>query len=630
MKKVCLSLVMVLSMGVCDGLSGAGEVIAKLTDNLKKGGSAQHKDVSFAIHKETKSVIDRRLQEQLDKLKNNDEIKVQIYLDTVIEQDIISKMTVEAFLNSANEVSEKKVVTSDSILKSVIDRLSFEDKIAMIEEKRVEQVEKNRQKRVEKSNKMLDQLLKKLEKKSLDRLISFDEDAGILKVILRKNEILKFAKHSEYILAITPTETVNPNLDSAFDEIRLNTTWWPVRNFGGQGVGIYMNEWGNACFEQSNVTPIEDLIGLGGGAYTEDRERALHADQVAQSLRTASPQSHIYCSDERYSLPSNWKDDIHIVNYSWNSWTEGNENSTAWDHISASADNHSYNDNVQLFASAGNGCNDIANSTEGCQVGSPGKSHNTLTVGAYNDRTDRIASFSDWINPATGATKPEILAPGDNLTFAGDLGSASGTSFSSPLAAGMAASNISLMPLMKKHPALIKASMLAMATKNNIASNGDSQVNGVRAIQWNPDGWYSWWEHPNSFLNDADGQWKLLGTYNLRSGENVRVALSWLNRQEVCDGRAGGDSYTGPASHLCMELAMKVVNPNGSTVVFQNSKNRNWEAGNFYTSVAGDYEVYVWRNRNSYEWTKKYFWSSKKYYYNDVKLGLRITYIDNQ
>nr|MCH9812604.1 hypothetical protein [Campylobacterota bacterium] len=66
------------------------------------------------------------------------------------------------------------------------------------------------------------------------------------------------------------------------------------------------------------------------------------------------------------------------------------------------------------------------------------------------------------------------------------------------------------------------------------------------------------------------------------------------------------------------------------TVVFQNSKNRNWEAGNFYTSVAGDYEVYVWRNRNSYEWTKKYFWSSKKYYYNDVKLGLRITYIDNQ
>jgi hypothetical protein len=284
------------------------------------------------------------------------------------------------------------------------------------------------------------------------------------------------------------------------------------------------------------------------------------------------------------------------------------------------ADNFSYNDNVQLFISAGN---------DAGPVGSPGKSHNALTVGAYDDTTDTIGDFSSWINPATGAMKPEILAPGVGLDFAGGLGTDSGTSFATPLAAGMAASNISYKTAMKKHPALIKASMLAMATKSIEKGLAKPKPDGAMAVQWNPRGLYFWWDEPNSFLDDADGQWKLLGSYYLKANEKVKVAFSWSNRQSVCDGISSVGAYPAPESHLCMELDMKVLDPSGNTVVLANQKNSNWEYGYIDNTVAGYYKVYVTRERNTYERTITASGTIGKQT-NRAKLGLRFAYIDNE
>ena len=607
-------------------LDGGAEGVTSDPSESIIGGPVKKR--SFVVHNDPKSIIDANLQKQLDQLKANETIEVVIYLDVINdEDDAFDSSASVTYLENTNQISETEITTSDPDLNYAIEGLYFEDQLALIEERRAQHVETNRQRRIEKSKDKVTKLLAKLQKPKFDRLISLDESAGIVTVELRKNEIAKLARFPEYILSITLYSKDELNLESAFNNVRLNTTSWPVSSYGGQGAGIFMREGNNFCFEESDVDPIESVIGLGGGDYTEDRSANVHANRVAQSLRAASPRSHIYCSEERLSLPSAWKDQIHIVNYSWGN--TGGASSTAWDSDSAAADSLSYNENVQLFVSTGNGCNDVASSTAGCEVGSPAKSHNALSVGAYDDTTDRIGNFSDWINPATGATKPEILAPGVNLQFAAGISNTSGTSYSTPLAAGMAASNISLMPGMKKHPALIKASMLAMATKNNIQDNGDAKVNGARGIRWNPDGWYTWWDQSHTFLNDASGQWKELKTYNLRAGENARIALSWSNRQEVCDGSANGNSYTPPSSRLCLELAMKVVDPRGRQVVYQNVRNRNWQAANFYTSVAGNYKVYVWRTAHYYEWTKKYFWSSKKYHYNRAKLGLRVTYIDN-
>jgi len=592
----------------------------------------------IAIDNNSHSLIGEGLQEKLDQMRGKDTIEVVIYLDIMIDEEEnedgseLGSSGNQAYFSDTYDLNTAEVTTTDPYLNYAMEGLPYDDKLALVDQRRSQRAEKRRIRRTEKSKRQVNRLLKKLRKKRFNRLISFDESAGIIIAKLKKREIKKLSRFPEYILSITPHHEEEATLLDAFNDMRLNTTSWPVSTYGGQGVGIFMRESnGRYCFDQNKVRPIESTIGLGGGNYTEDRPTApssakefQHAESMAQALRAASPRSHIYCSNNAYSLPSAWRSNIHIVNYSWVKLES--DSTTAWDSVSERADTFSYNDNVQIFAATGNECENSG----WCSVASPAKSHNALSVGAYDHNTNKMGVFSAWRNPSTGARKPEIVAPGVGIDFAANVGSNEfGTSISTPLAAGMAASNISLISAMKKRPALIKASMLAMATKTDISNNGDVRLNGARGIRWNPDGFYSWWDRPHTFLDDASGQWKLLQTYNLRQGENARIALSWMNRAEVCNGSVKGRSYTPPSSRLCLGLAMKVVDPNGRQVVYQNAKNQNWQAANFYTSSAGNYKVYVWRTSHYFEWSKKYAWSSKKYHYNRAKLGLRVAYIDN-
>ncbi|HHB94469.1 MAG TPA: hypothetical protein ENK88_04920 [Campylobacterales bacterium] len=563
----------------------------------------------------------------MKKMNSKERIEIILYLNRMIEEEKSIGASVKSHLKDDKIVDQVTVKTSDKELKSLLSKLDVTERIEILQNKHSDIIKRNSLKQVKESKK----IKKKFNFIDEKNILNFNANAGILKAKLTKAEINKLSQNYKDISSITLPSIEKSTLESAFNNIHMDTTSWPVSIYGGDGVGIFMREANGAnCFEESSVTPIETLIGLGGGDYTEDRPEGTHANRVAQSLRSTSPESHIYCSDERYSLPSSWEDDIHVVNYSFQT---GSESSTAYTSVDESADDFAYSKNVQLFISAGNGCNDSSGSTIGCEVNAPGKSHNSLTVGAYDDTTNQMADYSDWINPATGAMKPEILAPGGgttNLTFAGTLTTGRGTSYASPIAAGMAASNISLMPSMKKHAGLIKASMLAMSVKTNIADHEDSDRNGATGIQWNPSGWYHWFEESNSYLDDADGAWMQIGSYNLSANRDAKVALSWLNRESVCDGSAGGSSYTAEPSHLCMDLALAVTNSSGNTVVFQHNTNRNWEAGEFNTGAGGTHRVYVWRTRNKYEWTKTYPWSSKKYHKNAVKMGVRIAYIDNR
>jgi hypothetical protein len=453
-------------------------------------------------------------------------------------------------------------------------------------------------------------------------IVNFNESSGVLKASLTKKEIVEISKNNKDILSISLPTIYKPNLASAFDSINMNTTSYPVSLYGGDGVGIYMTEAKRYCFEEKKVIPIESLIGLGGGDYTEDRPENIHANQVAQSLRASSPESHIYCSDEKFSLPSSWEENIHVVNYSF-----GDENASAiYNFGDKLADKFIYNDNVLAVISSGN-----EGGLGGGHLTSPAKAHNALTVGAYDDINNRMGWYSSWKNPNTGAIKPEIVAPGGGdtssteLNFAGTLGNSSGTSFAAPLATGMAASNISLIGG-TKHAALVKASMLAMATNYRISDYVTTKLDGAHGIQWNPDGVYQWFEKPNSYLNDADGAWMKIASYNLPPEKTVKIAISWLNREEVCDGVIDGSSYSAEPSHLCLDLAFAVTNSSGTAYVGLHT-NQNWEAGVFNTVDGGTHDIYVWRTRNLYEVEEH--WYGDTYYKNDIKMGIRVAYIEN-
>ena len=84
-------------------------------------------------------------------------------------------------------------------------------------------------------------------------------------------------------------------------------------------------------------------------------------------------------------------------------------------------------------------------------IGIPADADNILTVGAM-DRTDRNADFSSIGNTTDGRVKPDVMAMGvaDAVVRGnGRLGRASGTSFSSPVTAGMVACLMQALPSLK-------------------------------------------------------------------------------------------------------------------------------------------------------------------------------------
>lgn len=93
--------------------------------------------------------------------------------------------------------------------------------------------------------------------------------------------------------------------------------------------------------------------------------------------------------------------------------------------------------------SAGN-----SGSTSNPHIGTPADAFNALTVGAVNS-TGAYVSFSSIGPSADGRVKPDVVAKGANATVSntsGTITTASGTSFSSPITAGMIASLWSALP----------------------------------------------------------------------------------------------------------------------------------------------------------------------------------------
>lgn len=147
-----------------------------------------------------------------------------------------------------------------------------------------------------------------------------------------------------------------------------------------------------------------------------------------------------------------------------------------------------------VVASAGNG----GNSSTDPYVSAPADADSILAVGAVNAE-GRYVSFSSYGPTIDGRRKPEVMAKGAGVTvgsFTNIIGTANGTSFSSPVMAGMVAglwqanptlTNMEIIDLIKKSaslyhnpdnkmgygiPCFFKAQLLAMGRSQVVINDG--------------------------------------------------------------------------------------------------------------------------------------------------------------
>ena len=270
-----------------------------------------------------------------------------------------------------------------------------------------------------------------------------------------------------------------------------------------------------------------------------------------------------------------------VINNSWGSDNETglNEHARHLDYI------WRYGCNIVTVSAGNDGPSGV--------VGNPGRAYNVITVGAYDDQgtvtwaDDVMASYSSFIDPGTGAEKPEVVASGSSITsttasspWVGNVGS--GTSYSAPMVAGLGAMMVQANPNLGCWPESVKAIIMATALHNIESDTRLSDQDGAggvdmrRAIRLSRSGPWD-----GEYLYEDD--FPIVKNIYLRKGENVRAVLTW-------DSNPASDYSTDP---LEADLDLYVHDPDGVFVTGSASGSNPFEIVEFTPVKAGMYQFTI-------------------------------------
>ncbi|QHJ14004.1 hypothetical protein FX988_04286 (plasmid) [Paraglaciecola mesophila] len=372
------------------------------------------------------------------------------------------------------------------------------------------------------------------------------------------------------------TLTADAMIDTGVDPYALST--YGTR---GEGIGIYMTE--DYCPDPNHIT---NYTRLGGSTNS-------HSEFTAGILRDVSPESYIYC-DVTFKMPSvatltgfNGNPSISIVSNAWGNVTTA----TGYTSADRNWDNFVYDNRVSTFFAAGNGGNNAT-------VNASTRGFNVITVGAYNNANNAIASFSNGGDPSTGNIKPEIVAPGVGIS-AGGYSNQNGTSASAPFAAAFAA-NVMSWPFvgpqevyMPSAPAVVKAVMIA-ASDINISGNADAIEEGAASFRSaNERIQMHFWEgsYSNFFWGPRGSvrRFRKQETVFFADGSlsEIRVALSWLE-----DGDYIYD-HRNDALSITRDFDLDVYSPSGILVASSTNFNNTFESITFTPTEVGNYRAVI-------------------------------------
>ena len=394
-----------------------------------------------AVSESSKIFIFENLNNALATLENEDIIQIYVWL-TDIQSDQI-KHEIEKELFGEMSIDDASLEEMNEYVKRCRERLSSEYEISNA----------NKIKSIEKACGDIDVVFSscyapmciiQLSKEQFDIVLSLKEDVVAVDLF-------------EDLQATIESDVANYNSGAAYVRDSLGYT--------GDGIKIGMIELGNplALTEYNSYFNTNKIHVLG--TYTNTTyEENVHATRVAAIMvgkgttynnvtyKGIVPNADLYCiqcfdvSSFFSGVQTLLNQGVNVINMSM-----GFGPQASYTMFNLWVDHIAYTEDVHVVKSAGN----MNNSNPNYKITIPGLSYNIVTVGAYCDSNDtfdcsgpstigqqllnpssfNIADFSCFFEDVTSICKPDLVAAGVNIQYAGlpnSYAESSGTSFAAP------------------------------------------------------------------------------------------------------------------------------------------------------------------------------------------------------
>lgn len=487
---------------------------------------------------------------------------------------------------------------------------------------------------------------------------------GIPSLVARlpKRVILEIAQRDDVTRLYLIEGQLVPLLDSAIPTARGNVVW--RRGIEGDWRRIAILEPGilhqfhpsiNVLAVRDVVSPLDHTAGVASAAASH------HATYKGMAPEAAILSAGVDGGDDQWDDVDDailWARDRYarIMNASFSSETGEKSDDMQW--IDRVFDYYARYDNITMIASAGN-------QKQGNHIGSPAKGYNVIAVGGTDDKNNSawdddviwwdplLQRGSAWQNPKRDdgtygdREKPEVVAAAKGLTLL-DLDNGtwvdSGTSYSAPQVAGLAALLADRNSDLADEPEAMRAIIMASAVHNIEGPSGiptgqdlkdgagaiDAAVADTIAATGYSDVWQypypacespCWWS--NLIYNNYPGHPGNFppGTYRwyyfeALTGERIRVALAWVSNP----AGPGSNYWEDP---LETKLDLIIYDPDWDIV--QNglslSSDNSYELVDFVAPKTGEYKIGVFKNPGTTEYLNwiGIAWTKQATYLPDIK-----------
>ena len=275
-----------------------------------------------------------------------------------------------------------------------------------------------------------------------------------------------------------------------------------------------------------------------------------------------------------------------------------------------------------VVKSAGN----ISNTcTDTLQVTNPGMGFNVFAVGNYNDMgtcddaDDAISSdscYGDPESPHGDRQKPEVAAPGTNITTLDWSSSStcttrtgSGTSFAAPHVSGTAANLIARDLTYKDWPELARATLMATAFNNVEGNRRLSEKDGAGGIDAEAADTTArrgrWWAGTLTEPDFDSNGWRTIASFQVKPlTSRLKVAIAW-------DSNPGEDDFWSPNDLMISNDFDLYLFRSGVTapVAVSDSWDNSYETVDLLDPPAGLYtlKVRVWGTLEFSPFSSEYF-----------------------